>query len=146
MASYEDKWLLRKASGARSKHKERGSYAAGKQPVHDMEDDALHMREAVGRSRSYLDTGLVKRWLHGQKGRDFDQVYSEFLTRIQPKYLDEYRDCIFEYVQRRSQVHIDADGVVWGQDRAGKPIRLPYYRRQCFYVHPESNELCVVEG
>lgn len=132
------KWLLRKASGSRAKYKLSGDYADtrnAKKP--DL--DHLPKYEPMGkRQYSYLDTRLVKRWLYAQVGKNFDEVYAEFLTRIQPKYLEQYCECIFWYVQKH--VEIKENGELWGQWN-GDLVKLPYSRQDTFYIHPDTNKL-----
>lgn len=139
------KWLLRKTSGSRAKFKVKGDYADRR---HAKVDDPEHlpMQESMANGaphQSYLDTGLVKRWLHTQVGRDFADVYSEFLSRIQPKYRHNYSDCIYWYTEPRESTEIDEDGRVWGTFY-GRRTQLPVGRFKLFYVHPESNLLCVL--
>jgi len=136
------KWLIRKASGSLARHKIKGDYSESRNSKKDTIEN-LPKRESIGGKKthkSYLDTTLVKRWLHSKVGCDFDDVYSEFLTRIQPKYLEEYRDCIFWYVEKREFVEIQENGEVWGKID-GNPIRLPISIQGRFYVHPETNNL-----
>ena len=93
---------------------------------------------------THLDTSLVKRWLYSKVGIDFNLIYSEFLTRIQPKYLDEYRDCIYWFVSKRELTEIDANGEVWGKHihDGGVLIKLPNNTVSTFFVHPDTNLLC----
>jgi hypothetical protein len=139
-----NKWLLRKASGSRARHQVKGDYKNDAQRLVDLYDD-LPEREAMKQSRSYLDTSLVKRWLYSKVGQDFDRVYAEFLTRLQPKYKDEYRDCIYWYVERKELVTIQTNGEVWGKTRSDAvPVKLPNSMQSRFYVNPDSNVLCVI--
>lgn len=137
------RWLLRKTSGSRAKYKVKGDYAGRR---HAKADDPEHlpMQESMRNGaahQTYLDTHLVKRWLHTQVGRDFDEVYSEFLSRIQPKYRHNYGDCNFWYTEPRRSVEVDEQGTVWGTFY-GRRVELPVGRFKLFYVHPESNLLC----
>ncbi len=144
MKGTSTKWLLRKASGARARHKVKGNYKHDAKRLTDMFDD-LPEREAVKHSKSYLDTSLVKRWLYSKVGQDFDQVYSAFLTGLQPKYKEEYRDCIYWYVERKELVTIQANGEVWGKTRSDAvPVKLPNSVQSRFYVDPASNLLCAI--
>lgn len=134
-----EKWLLRKTSGARSKYKSSGDYADDK-PADINLFDELPKHESVKKSDTHLDTGLIRRWLHNYVDQDFDYVYSEFLKRIQPKYLNEYKHCIYWYVEQKSNVSFDENGVVYGVS-LGKITKLPYSVHSTFYVHPETNLL-----
>lgn len=132
------KWLIRKVSGSRRKYVLAGDYADTRHSKRPNLDD-LPKRESMSNNQhSYLDTRLVKRWLHSKVGQDFDQVYAEFLTRIQPKYLDKYRECIFWYVEKNTE--IKENGEVWGK-WDGNPVKLPYSQQCKFYIHPDTNKL-----
>lgn len=135
----EEKWLLRKASGARSKYKSTGDYSKDKPSDLDLMSE-LPLRERVKKSDTYLDTSLIRRWLHNYIDQDFDKVYSEFLKRIQPKYLDTYRDCIFWYVEPKVNVTFDENGGVYGRF-LGKVSKLPNSVHSSFYVDPATNLL-----
>jgi hypothetical protein len=135
----EEKWLLRKASGSRSKYKSKGDYSKDKPSDLNLMDE-LPIRESVKKSDTFMDTGLVRRWLNNHIDKDFDEVYAAFLKRIQPKYLDEYRDCIFWYVERKSEVSFDENGTVYGHCM-GKVVKLPNSIYSSFYVDPETNLL-----
>jgi len=137
------KWLLRKASGSRAQYKSQGDYAAFRHAKKDVDFEHLPQKESMRNKHphhTYLDTTLVKRWLYSKVGQDFDEVYAEFLTRIQPKYLEEYRSCIYWYVAPKEQVDIRANGEIWGKWE-GRPVKLPYSRQMTFYVNPHTNVL-----
>jgi len=142
------KWLLRKTSGSRYRYKMSGDYSEHRNANVNAELDELPHHESMGNKKphdTYLDTSLVKRWLSAQVGKKFDAVYAEFLTRIQPKYLDEYRDCIYWYVEKREHVEVKENGEVWGKNQ-GEPVLLPYSQQGVFYVDPESGVLCRLRG
>jgi len=122
------KWLLRKISGSRNKHSYKPDYADTRN-TRKGNIENLPQRESMGKGHSWLDTTLVKRWLYSQKGRDFDEVYSVFLTRIQPKYLEEYRECIYYYVDKAVEVRFT--------ENSGKLIP----GRKAFYIDPKTNKL-----
>ncbi|WCO03620.1 hypothetical protein [Psychroserpens ponticola] len=137
------KWLLRKASGSRAKYKSNGDFSDNRNSSENVDFDNLPLKESMRNKnyhKTYLDTTLVKRWLNSKLGQDFDSIYSEFLTRIQPKYLDEYRDCIFWYVAKSEDVEIKENGDVWGK-WYGQFVKLPYSRQMTFYVNPTTNKL-----
>lgn len=137
------KWLLRKASGSRARYKTKGNYSDDKQHVIDVYDD-LPTHESMKQSRSYLDVSIIKRWLYSKVGYDFDEVYSECLSRVQPKYRDEYRDSIFGYIHRKEWITIKENGEVWGKEgySGGSPVKLPYFHDERFYIDPLTNKVC----
>lgn len=135
----EEKWLLRKSSGSKAKFQIKGDYAKDKAADLNLHDE-LPLRESVKTASSYLDMGLVKKWLKNYIDKDFDFVYAEFLKRIQPKYLAEYKHCIFWYTEPKANVSFDDDGNVYGIWQ-GKKTKLPISMQSSFYVDPESNLL-----
>ena len=133
------KWLLRKTSGSRSKHKETGDFSTRRKTDFNEDFDDLPMRESIqgkNTKRTYLDTSLVYRWLQTKVHQDFDAVYSEFLTRIQPKYLDAYRNCIFEYIEPSKTVVFE-EGIIYGTLHDARVV-LPYGKKK-LYIDPTSN-------
>ncbi len=122
-----NKWLLRKVSGSRAKRTYKPDYSESRNKKQGNIDE-LPTREPMGKGHTFLDTTLVKRWLYSQTGSDFDDVYSRFLTRIQPKYLDAYRNCIFDYVDKSEEVKYDSNDKIVS---CGKP----------FYIEPSTNIL-----
>ena len=137
------KWLIRKTSGSRSKFKSNGDYSDNRNSKKAVDFENLPQKESMRNKNyhnTYLDTTLVKRWLHSKVGQNFDDIYSEFLTRVQPKYLDEYRDCIYWYVEKKENVEIKENGEIWGK-WYGQDVKLPYSMQMTFYVDPTTNEL-----
>lgn len=135
----EEKWLLRKSSGSKSKYKIKGDYADDKSSDLNLMDE-LPLHESVKTSKSFLDTSLIKKWLNNYIDQDFDFIYSEFIKRIQPKYLDQYKACIFWYAEPKANVSFDEQGIVYGQFM-GKSVKLPHGIHSSFYVDPETNKL-----
>ena len=131
---------MSRISGSRARYARKPDYADERHRKRDRQLP-LPARESMRRrGHTFLDTTPVRRWLYGQVGRDFDEVYAEFLSRLQPKYREQYRGCIFWYVAPREEVSIRENGEIWGKHE-GRPVRLPYYRQHRFYVDPTSNLL-----
>ncbi len=157
----ENKWLLRKKSGSRNHYKrnwldyERPDHKAEFQHE-DVEEKFAKVEGMVTKDKNGIDTTLVKKWLYSQVGKNFDDVYAEFLTRVQPKYLDTHKDCIFWYVEKGNEIVIKDDKVYvyWGSryiDKSRNYIETErgYYRELLggFYINPDTNILCrVVEA
>jgi hypothetical protein len=139
------KWLLRKSSGSRARYKLKGRYADDKLPITDIYAD-LTPHESIKQSRSYLDTSLIKKWLYSKVGTDFNDVYSEYFSRLQRKYRDEYRDRIFGYIHRKDSITIKENGAIWGKNGSsnGSPVKLPYWKDERFYVDTKTNKVCKV--
>ncbi|WP_422351577.1 hypothetical protein [Flagellimonas sp.] len=58
--------------------------------------------------------------------------------------MDEYRDCIYWYVEKKENVEIKENGEIWGK-WYGKEVKLPYSSQMTFYVDPSTNELKKIE-
>lgn len=141
------KWLIRKLSGSRKRHQYNGpdyrDIRNTKYQKDVYQDGSLlpkHVSMNKGRRHQRrMDTSLIARFLHSRVGVDFDTVYSEVLARIQPKYRDDYKQCIFWYVETHVQV---IDGVLYGIDVISGGLRpLPLSKQSTFYVDPETNKL-----
>ena len=140
----DHKWLLRKSSGSRAEGKPGLEYADDRHLAKFVDAEDLPTHLGMGRSQRgwNMDTTLVYRFLGSNVGRPFDEVYSEFLSRIQPKYLDQYRECIYWYVARHN-IEIRDDGLVYGSIEYGKHLMqpLPFSYRGKFFVHPQTGIL-----
>lgn len=142
--AHADKWLLRKASGSLRDHNRNGKYKDDRN-TKNLHGEELPNKVGFKSAWTSMDTKLVKRWLYTQVGMDFNDVYSEFVSRIQPKYQAEYLECIYWYVEPAKEVEIDENGFArsLGQLYQEKGWRLLPQNRQCrFYVNPNTNLLC----
>jgi hypothetical protein len=132
------KWLLRKTSGSRSKYKTKGDFSNRRNGKSSSFEDLPQRESMQGKNdkKTFLDTTLVNRWLQSKVNQNFDDVYAEFLTRIQPKYLDEYRNCIYEYLEPSRTVVFEGE-VVFGTLHDAS-VKLPNGKKK-LYVDPVSN-------
>lgn len=139
-----DKWLLRKTSGSKREHLSNGAYADDRNKKNRHGDELPH-NEGFKQSWHTMDTGLVKRWLYSKVGEDFDTVYSEFVSRIQPKFQAEYLECIYWYVNARNDTRMDAQGYAHQmQPNYYGDTMLPSTQQVSFYVHPDTNQLVAI--
>jgi hypothetical protein len=129
MKRKQHKWLLRKVSGSRGKYAYKPDFSETRHEKSTQEEILPFRKSMKKRGGTHLDTSLVKRWLHSQVGRNFDIVYSEFLKRIQPKYLESYKECIFYYVTKAHELLFSESGV----------IVEPF--SNLFYIDPDTNLL-----
>lgn len=129
MKRKQHKWLLRKVSGSRGKYAYKPDFADTRHQKNTQAEILPYRESMPKRGGTHLDTTLVKRWLHGQVGRDFDLVYSDFLKRIQPKYLESYKECIYYYVTKAHELVFDETSLVV------EPFS------NLFYINPNSNVL-----
>ena len=86
---------------------------------------------------SSLDYSLIKRWLQSKLGCHWDDIYSEWLNRIQSKYKDSRRHVIYWYVDTKN-VRILHNGTVETHDSWLDCTRVVHG----FYVHPQTQLLC----
>jgi len=145
----KQKWLLRKQAQSKASRKWNPRYADERIARHFDTDylDELPQREGMSRKSKYLETGLIKRWLHTQIGRDFDNVYADYLTRIQPKYRDAYADAIFYYVARN--LHWEGDylyGNFFKEQRRMIIAKKNGFstNTKIFYINPSTNRLAIL--
>lgn len=128
MKRESSKWLLRKVSGSRGKYTYKPDYSDSRnKKINDL--TSLPYRQPIGKGSSNLDTTLVKRWLYSQIGKNFDQIYSDFIRRIQPKYRHEYSECIYWYVIKPENIEYENDA-----------IQIKSFSKT-FYINPKTNIL-----
>jgi hypothetical protein len=92
--------------------------------------------------------GPLKRWLQAQVGRPWNDVYSEACAVIKPDSIirAHIKTHLLEFVERQTLMH---DGKVcvleFGYHGRGiVPLDGQHYRRNLFFVHPETGLLQVV--
>ena len=100
-------------------------------------------REKI-RKKSYtsFSYAVIKKWVNSKVGQDFDNVYSEFLSKLPEKHKSEYRSLIFYYLVPKEQVII-RDGEIF-QLGEGSETLIGRYSAD-WYVHPETNLICKVK-
>jgi hypothetical protein len=147
------KYLLRKKSGSRSRFKSgflnyiRSDYSGIF--LDETHDEKFQKFEGMStKNKNGIDSTLIGKWLYSQIGKDFDNVYSEYINRVQPKYLDTHKKCIFWYVEKNVKI---VDDIVY------KRCDHPYYEYKYnidgqsyvklngFYIHPDTNILSRVQ-
>jgi hypothetical protein len=137
----ETKYLLRKKSGSRSHYKthwldyNRADYK-GDFSDEDVESRFPKTEGMITKNKNGIDLTLVKRWLFSQVGKNFDIIYAEFLTRVQPKYLETHRDSIYCYVKKPHEIVIK-DNKIYTISYQGKLSEM----KRGFYIHPNTNLL-----
>lgn len=140
------KYLLRKKSGSRNHTKINWrNYERTLKNENFLEPEVEEKIETksscVTKNKNGIDTSLVNKWLYSQIGNHFDDIYSEFLDRIQAKYKDQYKECIFWYAKKSNEIYIENEIVYLKH--------TPYCKITTvisgFYFHPETNILCRIE-
>jgi len=91
--------------------------------------------------------GPLRRWLHSQLGRSWNDVYSEACAVIKPDSVirAHIKTHLLEFVERHTFMR---DGEVWcfsGRWRVEEmPVQLAGRFRASFYVHPQTGFLCEI--
>jgi len=115
--------------------------------------ETLPIAESVKSSYKFyngkINYGILVRFLRGQIGKDWNDVYSEIINRIPAKLLS-YKEMIFWFVandveitveglwNRKSQKYIWTDGLFESKDISDRWHHLQFIE---FYVDPETNSL-----
>jgi hypothetical protein len=135
------KYLLRKKSGSRSHYKwSFGDYDRAEHRGEFKEENYPKTESMVTKDKNGLDTSLIKKWLYSQVGKHFDTIYTEYLERVQPKYLETHKDKLFWYATKAEFIILDGDKVFEKSDYNGSIFEV----RKGFYFHPDTNILCRV--
>ena len=142
-----------KSSGSRRDHLVNGSFAEERNTKKYVDVENLPSHESIKRTQEFyngkINTGLLVRFLRGQIGNDWDNVYSEIVARIPAKLLD-YKEIALWYVADKVEIK---DGKLWNK-RSQKYIytegqyMLTHYSEIKlsedifeFYVDPGTNKL-----
>ncbi|MDL2309297.1 hypothetical protein LJC53_06915 [Bacteroidales bacterium OttesenSCG-928-C03] len=141
MKEHNKRWLISmmKTSGSKRRYLVNGSFSDTRnaKKYQDLENLATH--ESIGSTRKIyngkLNYGLLVRFLQGQVGNDWDEVYSEIISRIPTKLLD-YKEIVFWFVADKVEII------------NGHPYNMKTNRFDCtnFYVCPITNKLLRVEA
>lgn len=146
-----------KTSGSKRKHVGNGSYAGERHIQKTKDYDELPTHESIKTTQKFrngkINYGLLVRFLRNQVGKDWDEVYSEILSRIPTKLLD-YKDMIFWFVADKVEI---IDNQPWNKKTqrflwTGESIGPTHYTEikqspemREFYVDPETNKLVRIE-
>src|ERR1700709_2155531 len=94
MREHNKRWLISKmkSSGSRRDHLANGSFSEERNTKKYFDIENLAPHESIKRTQEFyngkINTGLLVRFLRGQIGNDWDNVYSEIVARIPAKLLD----------------------------------------------------------
>jgi len=148
---------MMKTSGSKRKYVANGSYAEERHLQNKTELEELPQHERIKSTQKFyngkVNYGLLVRFLRGQVGNDWNEVYSEIISRIPTKLLD-YKEMVYWFVA--DQVEI-IDGRPWnkksqrfiwtGEDY--EAVHHKKYKEQPefmeFYVDPDTNKLVHIE-
>lgn len=153
------RWLISrlKTSGSRRDRLMNGNYAADRHLQKNIGFDDLPSHESIKSTRKFYDGkinyGLLVRFLRGQVGNNWDDIYSEIISRIPTKLLD-YKEMIFWFVADKVEI---IDGRPWNKESQqfiwteGHIESVHFTERKMqpelkeFYVDPLTNKLIRIE-
>ena len=146
-----------KTSGSKRDHLINGRYSDGRHLYKQSEFEDLPTHESVKQTTKFyngkINYGLLVRFLRGQVGNDWDEIYSEIISRIPTKLLD-YKEMIFWFVADKVEF---IDGRPWNKKSqqfiwTGEEYKLVHHTQtktqpefKEFYVDPNSNKLVRIE-
>ncbi len=147
------RWLISKlkTSGSKRRYVVNGSFSEERKTKKYKDIENLPNHESIGTTwkiyNGKLNYGLLVRFLRGQVGNDWDEVYSEILSRIPTKLLD-YKEIVFWFVADKIEL---IDGNPYNR-KSNKFIWTPEqgeynfsFDNSDFYVCPLTNKLLRVE-
>jgi len=147
MREHNKRWLLSvmKTSGSKRKYVDNGRFADERNTKIYQDLENLPQHESIGSTRKFygkMNIGLLVRFLRGQVGNDWDEVYSEIIARIPTKLLP-HKDIVYRLVADKIKL---VDGKLYNAE-TNKFLITPEvefsnsYDFHEFYVHPETNLL-----
>ena len=147
-----------KTSGSKREHLQNGNYSEERhlQKTFDIEDLPSH--ESIKATQKLyngkVNLGPLVRFLRGQVGNNWDDIYSEIISRIPTKLLD-HRDVVFWFVADKVAF---VDGRPWNKKSqqfiwTGEAVSASFHWTEFksqpqfieFYVHPGTNKLVQIE-
>jgi hypothetical protein len=146
-----------KTSGSKRQNVFNGRYADTRHLQDNSEFEDLPQYESIKSTEKFyngkINYGLLMRFLRGQVGNNWDEVYSEIISRIPTKLLD-YKEMIFWFVADKVEF---IDGRPWNKKSqrfiwTGEDYVLVHHTQiktqpefKEFYVDPNTNKLVRIE-
>ena len=147
-----------KTSGSKRQKLYNGKYSDERhlQKQFDLEDLPSH--ESIKTTKKFyngkINYGLLVRFLRGQVGNNWDDIYSEIISRIPTKLLD-YKEMVFWFVADKIEFIDDkpwnkkTQQFIWTGEDVSKSVHWTEIQTQPqfieFYVHPDTNKLVRIE-
>lgn len=146
-----------KTSGSKRKRVRNGRYADERHLQKIKDYDELPSHESIKTTEKFsngkINYGLLVRFLRKQVGKNWDEVYSEIISRI-PTKLQDYKEMVFWFVADKVEIiegrpwNKKTQQFIWTGESFG-PIhyteikQAPEFKE--FYVDPGSNKLVRIE-
>ena len=153
------RWLISrlKTSGSKRDNLANGNYANDRHLQKNIDLENLPSHESIKTTQKFyngkINYGLLVRFLRGQVGNDWNDTYSEIISRIPTKLLD-YKEMIFWFVADKVEF---IDGRPWNKKSqqfiwTGEEMQSVHYTQiktppelKEFYVNPVTNKLVRIE-
>jgi hypothetical protein len=147
-----------KTSGSKRERVRNGRYADERHLQKNVDLGELPAHESIKTTQTFykgkINYGLLVRFLRGQVGNDWDDVYSEIISRIPTKLLG-YKEIIFLFVADKVEFvdgrpwNKKAQQFIWTGETTAKNVHWTAIKSQPqfieFYVHPDTNKLIRIE-
>ncbi|MFN8296619.1 MAG: hypothetical protein U0T69_10510 [Chitinophagales bacterium] len=143
------RWLLSmmKTSGSKRRYLTNGSYADDRNTKQDLNIEDLPNHESIKNTQNFyngkINSGLLVRFLRNKIGTNWDEVYSEIISRIPTKLLDR-KEIIFWFVADKVEMingkpwNKKSNKFIWTPEQGEYSFDLDHKE---FYVNPETNIL-----
>lgn len=153
MKVHNKRWLISmmKTSGSKRERVVNGSFSDERntKKYNDIENLPNHenIKATMKVYNGKLNYGLLVRFLNGQVGNDWDEVYSEILSRIPSKLLD-YKEIVFWFVADKIDIidgypyNKENNRFIWTTEQGEYNFSFDHTD---FYVCPLTNKLIKVE-
>lgn len=153
MKEHNKRWLISKmkTSGSKRERVINGSFSEERNTKKYKDFENLPSHESIKTTwkiyNGKLNYGLLVRFLRGQVGNNWDDVYSEIISRIPTELLD-YKEIVFWFVANKIEIvdgnpyNKESNKFVWTREQGEYNFG---FDNSDFYVCPLSNKLLRVE-
>ena len=153
MKEHNKRWLISmmKTSGSKRRYVANGNFSDERNTKKYQDIENLPNHESIGSTwklyNGKLNYGLLVRFLRGQVGNDWDEVYSEIVGRIPTKLLD-YKEIVFWFVADKVELlnekpyNKKTNKFIWTLEQGEYNFNFDHFD---FYVCPTTNKLLKVE-
>lgn len=152
MKEHSKRWLISmmKTSGSKRSYVVNGSFSEERNTKKHQDIENLPNKESIGSTREIyngkLNYGLLVRFLRGQIGNNWDEVYSEIISRIPTKLLD-HKEIVFWFVADKVEIiqghpyNKKTNKFIWTPEQGEYNFS---FDNSDFYVCPITNNLLSV--
>lgn len=142
---------MMKTSGSKRRYVVNGSFSDERNTKKYQDIENLPNHESISSTlklyNGKLNYGLLIRFLRGQVGNNWDEVYSEIISRIPTKLLD-LKEIVFEFVADKIELldgkpyNKKTNRFIWTPEQGDYNFN---FDNSNFYVCPTTNKLLKVE-